>query len=215
LFRFFIDWFKKRNEVITLEKENLASNMALLHSQINPHFLFNTLHNIDALIFDNQQKASQSLIKLSDIMRYMLNDAQSDFVAFQKELDHLENYLSLEEIRLKNANFLHYSMNDDCDGILIAPMILIPFVENAFKHSVDSTIENGIEITIRIDNKKLIFSCKNQFDDAATDKDEGHGIGLTTVKKRLDLIYNNKYQLSIHSDHSIFNVNLELELDEN
>ena len=215
LFRFFIEWFKKRNEVITLEKENLASNIALLHSQINPHFLFNTLHNIDALIFDNQEKASKSLIKLSDIMRYMLSDAKSDFVVFQKELDHLENYLSLEEIRLKNPKFLTTSVDVDSAEILIAPMLLIPFVENAFKHSVDSSIENGIEIKVKLKNKKLTFSCKNQYDKSATDKDKVHGIGLATVKKRLDLIYKDKHQLSINADHSIFNVNLELELDEN
>jgi two-component system LytT family sensor kinase len=215
LFRFFIDWFQKRNEVVTLEKENLASNIALLHSQINPHFLFNTLNNIDALIFDNQEKASQSLIKLSDIMRYMLNDAKSDFVPFQKELNHLENYLALETIRLKNTNFLNYSIDGSCEKIVIAPMILIPFVENAFKHSIDSTIENGIEISIRIENKNLIFACKNQFDEFAIDKDESHGIGLATVKKRLNLIYKNKHQLSINSDNSVFNVQLELELNEN
>jgi two-component system LytT family sensor kinase len=215
LFRFFIDWFKKRNEVATLEKENLTSNMALLHSQINPHFLFNTLNNIDTLIFDNQEKASQSLIKLSNIMRYMLNDAKSDFVAFQKEINHLENYLSLEKIRLKNPNFLQYSIDSDSENLSIAPMILIPFLENAFKHSVDSSIKNGIEITVKIENKKLIFNCKNQFDEAATSKDEGHGIGLSTVKKRLNLIYKNRYQLSINSNNSIFNVHLELELNEN
>ncbi len=215
LFRFFIDWFNKRNDLITLEKENLTSNLALLHSQINPHFLFNTLNNIDALIFDNQEKASKSLIKLSDIMRYMLNDAKSDFILFQKELDHLENYLSLERIRLKNSNFLNYSINGDCKEILIAPMILIPFVENAFKHSVDSTIENGIEIIINISEKKLVFTCKNQFDATEIDKDKGHGIGLSTVRKRLDLIYKNRHQLSITSDNSIFYVQLELEIHEN
>lgn len=215
LFRFFIDWFNKKNELIILEKENLASNMALLQSQINPHFLFNTLHNIDLLIFDNQEKASKSIIKLSDIMRYMLNDAKSDLVELQKEIEHLENYLSLEQIRLKNKVFLSYSISGNYNGINIAPMILIPFVENAFKHSVDSTIENGIEIELNIKNKTLIFTCKNQFDKTDTEKDKTHGIGLDTVKKRLDLIYKNKYALLINSDNSVFKVNLEIELSEN
>lgn len=86
LFRFFIDWFKKRNELLLLEKENVASRFGLLRSQINPHFLFNTLHNIDALIYNDRDKASQSLVKLSDIMRYMLNDAQSNLVDLEKKL---------------------------------------------------------------------------------------------------------------------------------
>jgi hypothetical protein len=215
LFRFFIDWFKKKNDVITLEKENVASNLALLKSQINPHFLFNTLHNIDTLIYDNQEKASKSLVKLSDIMRYMLKDAKSDWVELQKEIEYLENYLSLEQLRLKNKNFLNYSINGDYKGIVITPMIMIPFVENAFKHSVDSSIENGILIKIRIENRTLSFVCENQFDKSETDKDEVHGIGLETVKKRLDLIYKNRHKLSITSDNSVFKVNLEIDLNEN
>ena len=215
LFRFFIDWFKKKNDVIVLEKENMTSNYILLKNQINPHFLFNTLHNIDTLIHDNQEKASKSLVKLSDIMRYMLKDAKSDWVELQKEIEHLENYLSLEQLRLKNEKFLNYSISGDYKGIKIAPMIMISFVENAFKHSVDSSIENGIIIKIRIENKSLIFVCENRFDKSERDIDKDHGIGLDTVKKRLDLIYKNRYKLLINSDESTFKVNLEIELNEN
>lgn len=215
LFRYFIDWFKKRNDVLILEKENVSSNLAVLKNQINPHFLFNTLHNIDALIYENQDKASKSLVKLSDIMRYMLKDTQSDFVELKNEIEYLENYLSLEQLRLKTERFLNYSLSGNYDGLKIAPMILISFVENAFKHSVDSNIENGIIIKISIENKKLFFVCENRFDQYDTDKDKGHGIGLETVKKRLSLIYKNKHNLTINSDNSVFKVNLEIELNEN
>ena len=215
LFRFFIDWFKKRNEVIILEKENVSSNLALLKNQINPHFLFNTLHNIDTLIYENQGKASEYLAKLSDIMRYMLNGAKSDLVDLHKELEHLENYLELEQLRLKNEKFLNSSINGDVKGIKIAPMLMIPFVENAFKHSVDSNIEDGIKIMISIENHKLHFVCENRFDKAETDKDESHGIGLEILKKRLNLIYKNKYKLLINSDDSVFKVNMEIELNDN
>ncbi|MCT4603281.1 MAG: histidine kinase [Marinifilum sp.] len=215
LFRFFIDWFKKKNDVINLEKENVASNLALLKNQINPHFLFNTLHNIDALIHDNQEKASSSLVKLSDIMRYMLKDVKLDWVELQKEIEHLENYLSLEQLRLKNEKFLSYSIDGNYKECRIAPMLMIPFVENAFKHSVDSTIENGIRIKISVENQTFNFICENDFDTSETDKDKTHGIGLDTVKKRLDLIYKSKYKLSIKSDHSVFKVNLKIQLNEN
>jgi len=215
LFRFFIDWFEKKNEVITLEKENVSSNLALLKNQINPHFLFNTLHNIDALIYENQEKASKSLIKLSDIMRYMLNDAKSDLVELRKELEHLENYLELEQLRLKNEKFLNYSINGDVKGIKIAPMLMIPFVENAFKHSVDSSVENGIKINISIENHKLHFICENKFDKSETDKDKSHGIGLNILRKRLDLIYKNKHKLFINLDDSTYKVNMEIELNDN
>lgn len=215
LFRFFIDWFKKKNDVLVLEKNNISSNLALLKSQINPHFLFNTLHNIDTLIHDNPDKASKSLVKLSDIMRYMLKDTKRDFVELQNEIEYLENYFSLEGLRLKNENFLNYSISGSCSGFKIAPMILIPFAENAFKHSVDSSIENGIIVKIAIENSKLIFNCENQYDKSETDKDKTHGIGLETVQKRLDLIYKNKHKLIINSENSVFKVNLELELNEN
>lgn len=215
LFRILIDWVKKKNDLIILEKENAESNLALLKNQINPHFLFNTLHNIDTLIYDNQDKASKSLVKLSDIMRYMLKDAKSDYVEMQQEIEHLENYLALEQLRLKNEKFLNYTIEGDYTGITIAPMIMIPFVENAFKHSVDSSIENGIVIRITIENRTLSFVCENQFDKFDIDKDIVHGIGLETVKKRLDLIYKNRYKLSINSVHSVYKVNLEIDLNDN
>ncbi len=215
LFGFFVDWYNKRNDIKALERENLTSNLAMLKFQINPHFLFNTLHNIDTLIHENQENASKSLIKLSDIMRYMLHDAKSELVELEKEVEHLQNYLSLEQLRLKNEKFLNYSINGNSKGINIAPMIMIPFVENAFKHSVDSDIENGITININIENNTLNFKCENCFDTSDTDKDNTHGIGLNTVKKRLNLIYKDRYNLSIRSDNSIFKVDLKIELHEN
>lgn len=215
LFQFFTDWFKKNQLKVELERKNYESNFALLRSQINPHFLFNTLHNIDALIYDNQEKASKSLVKLSDIMRYMLKEAKFEFVELDKEISHLESYLALEKLRIKNEKFLNYSINGEAKGEKIAPMMMIPFVENAFKHSIDSNIDNGILIKIRIINHKLQFLCENIFDKSDIDKDKEHGIGLELVKKRLDLIYKNKYKLSVQKDDSIYKVNLEIELDEN
>jgi len=215
LFRFFIDWFKKKNDVLVLEKENVVSGLARLKSQVNPHFLFNTLHNIDALIYEDKDKASQSLVKLADMMRYMLTDAKADYVSLHKEINHLNDYLSLELIRLKNEEFVKFSINGDDSGYKIAPMLLIPFIENAFKHSVDSDIENGIRIKISIKNRTLCFNCENDFDASEIDKDKCHGIGLDTVKKRLQLIYKNNYNLSIRSEEQVFKVNLEINLNEN
>ncbi len=133
----------------------------------------------------------------------------------QKEIEYLENYLLPEQLRLKNEKFLNYSITYDNKANKIAPMIIIPFVENAFKHSVDSTIENGIVIKIRLENQVLYFDCENRFDNFEMTKDSIHGIGLDTVKKRLNLIYKNRHKLSINSDNSVFKVNLELKLYEN
>jgi len=115
----------------------MKSNMALLRSQINPYFLFKTLHNIDTLMHDNQELAPKSLIKLSDIMRYMLTDSKSKLVDLQKEIGLIDNYLSLEKLRLKNEKYIDFNLSGDSMDKKIAPMIMIPFVENAFKHTVD------------------------------------------------------------------------------
>lgn len=221
LFRFFIDWFQKRSNILSLKKENAESELALLRTQINPHFLFNTLNNIDALIKSDPEKASLSLSKLSEIMRYMLKEQKTNEVLLKEEVDFLENYISLERLRLKNDNFLKVDIQDNYPDKKIAPMLLIPFVENAFKHSIDSNCTNGIAICLAFDKNKLIFTCENKFDASETGKDTTHGIGLKTVKKRLDMLYHGKHSLDITSDisaltdNSIFKVKLETYLNEN
>ncbi len=215
LFSIFIDWFQKRDKILMLEKQNAESNLALLRTQINPHFLFNTLHNIDALIMDNQDKASKALIKLSDIMRYMLQESQLNHVSLKKELDYIENYISLERLRIKNPDFVKFSINGDYEGINVAPMLFLPFIENAFKHSVDSDRENGVIILFNINKTIITFSCDNEYDNTDSERDNTHGIGLETVKKRLELIYPGKHKLKINKNDSSFNVELKIEANEN
>jgi len=208
----FMEQKKKQEE---LEKQNIKSELALLRTQLNPHFLFNTLHNIDTLIFENQNKASKSIVKLSDIMRYMLKDAKDDYVNLNKELENLENYIELEKLRLKNEKFLKYSVSGNSEGLKIAPMVLLPFIENAFKHSVESDLENGIIIRIEIEERIIKFMCENKFDESDSLKDTVHSIGLDIIKKRLELIYPKKHRLTINSNDSTYKVNLEILLDEN
>lgn len=208
----YFDQKKKQDE---LEKQTIRSELSLLKSQLNPHFLFNTLHNIDALIFEDQKAASKSLLILSDMMRYMLQEAKKDFVKLEKELENLNNYIELEKQRLKNESFLRYTISADTKGLQIAPMILLPFVENAFKHSVDSSIEDEISIKIHTVNNTLHFFCKNRYNSQEFDKDTMSGIGLDTVQKRLHLIYPNKHNLDIFKDDSQFKIQLEIQLDEN
>ena len=215
LFKFFIDWFQKRNEIILLDSQNNESKLALLRTQINPHFLFNTLHNIDTLIKDNQEKASKSLIRLSDIMRYMLQETKSEKVLIEKELEHIENYTLLEKLRLKNENFFKLKIEGDYSGVKVSPMLFIPFVENAFKHSVDSEMENGIGINFSFDKNTITFICENHYDASETEKDSTHGIGLKTVKSRLNLIYPEKHKLVIKKGDAIFKVKLEINTYEN
>jgi sensor histidine kinase YesM len=200
----------KSNEVrLELSKAQLA----LLRSQINPHFLYNTLHNIDALIVEKPEKASQSVIMLSDIMRYMMQDVQSEYVKLTDEIEYLTNYVALERLRLKNDKFVHIQVNGLFEGLYIAPMLMIPFVENAFKHAVDSDRENGINIQLSMQDNTFNFVCQNSYDPMETEKDTTHGIGLETVKKRLELLYHNAHQLTIHKEDTVFNVHLKVNLN--
>lgn len=215
LFRFFIDWFQKRDEKNMLEKQNMESKLALLRTQINPHFLFNTLHNIDTLISEDKAKASSALIKLSDIMRYMLLDNQRDKVYLKKEIEYIESYITLEKLRLKNQGFVSYKIEGNYEHLEIAPMLFIPFVENAFKHCRDTDIENGIIITFFISDNQINFSCENQYEQVKYEKDATSGIGLDSVEERLKLLYPKKYKLDIRKSDNIFKVNLTIQLHDN
>lgn len=208
----FVEQKKKQEQ---LEKQNLKSELALLRIQLNPHFLFNTLHNIDTLINDNQAKASQSLIKLSEIMRYMLYDSKPEKVSLKKEIEHIENYIGLEKLRLKNQSFLSYKKTGDYSNLEIAPMLFIPYIENAFKHSIDTDEENGITIEFKIIEKQIVFSCINKFEQTVYEKDKTSGIGLDTVKKRLNLLYPQKHELKISKDNNTFSVKLNIYLNDN
>jgi LytS/YehU family sensor histidine kinase len=145
----------------------------------------------------------------------MLHDSKSDQVSIEKELEHVENYISLERLRIKNEKFLKFNISGNYQGIRIAPMLFIQFVENAFKHSVDSEIENGIVIDFAFEKNTITFICENQYNNLEIEKDKTHGIGLEIVEKRLKLLYPDKHKLNIDKDSPIFKVRLEINLDEN
>jgi len=207
--------FQKRAIIKSNENqlELSKAQLALLRSQINPHFLFNTLHNIDTLIVQHPEKASKCIIMLSDSMRYMMRDVQSEQVFLSKEIDYLRNYVTLEKLRSKNDTFVRFEVSGSTEGLFVAPMLLIPFVENAFKHAVDSDREQGITIQLLIEGHQLTFTCLNNFDPTETEKDSTHGIGLETVRKRLELLYPTTHQLTINKEQSMFSVHLELQLN--
>lgn len=211
LFRFFIDWIKKDKQQLQLSKQNLQSELALLRTQVNPHFLFNSLNNIDTLIAVNPAKASDSLLKLSDMMRYMLYEADSETVSLQQETDYLKKYIGLQQIRLTNPELLSFKNNIENPEIRIAPMLFIPFVENAFKHTTDKSIKNGISITINSTLDSVFFEIINIFDkERQLIKDKTSGIGLNNVKRRLKLLYPDRHKLEITQENNLYTVKLSL-----
>ena len=211
LFRFFVDWINKDKIQLQLSKQNLQSELALLKSQINPHFLFNTIHNIDTLISVDPDKASDSLIKLSGIMRYMIYDTDADFIELSKEIDNIRQYIELQKLRQTNSDLVSFKINGKPEEIKIAPMILISFVENAFKHVTNKDVKDGISINLSIVDRKIQFSVENIFDEnVKTTKDKTKGIGLANVKRRLELIYPNRHSLEVGKSNQYFKVNLSI-----
>jgi len=214
-FRSFFLWLKENNLREKFEKQQLKSELDLLRLQINPHFLFNTLHNIDTLISKDPATASKLLIKLSELLRYMLYESDVNKVSLSREIEFIESFVLLQSQRLKNKDLVGCHIKGDPVSLEIPPMLLIPFVENAFKHYAPNTEGDGINIKIEISNELMNFSCSNSYSLNDVNKDKSSGIGLNTVKRRLELIFHDKYALLINKDNNIFNVNLTIPVNEN
>ena len=161
LFRIFFKWIEQNRQKDYLEKQNLKSELALLKYQINPHFLFNTLNNVDSLIQENGEKASLALNKLSEIMRYMLYDSEKEKVPLRVEVAYIENYICLQKLRLTDENKTILDINGNIDNQQIAPMLLITFIENAFKHSSLKKTGNSIYVKLDVLENQINFSCIN------------------------------------------------------
>lgn len=210
----FIRWYgdlKLKEELLT---KNFEMELALIKSQISPHFLFNTLNNIDVLITKNAVKASVYLNKLSDIMRFMLYETKSEKVDLEKEIAYIEKYIDLQRIRRANPNFVEFIMAGETGGKQISPMILLPFIENAFKHADNKKNEHIIRIRIETDTHLLIFECENKYSDSAL-KQEFSGLGNELIKRRLALLYPDKHTLLINKNAEIYYVKLIIHIDEN
>ena len=211
--RFGVDWFRNQKIQLELINKSQASELALMKSQINPHFLFNTLNNIYSLVNRHDDKALDAMVKLSGIMRYLIYDAQSDRVLLTKEIEYLENYLELQRLRLHNPGSIEYKLEGKMKEWKIAPMLLIPFVENAFKHGDKKAQSPNIQIDLNVEANCLSFMVRNSIPFQKIEKDQTEGIGLINLKKRLEILYKNKYNLKITERKSEYLAYLELKLD--
>jgi two-component system, LytTR family, sensor kinase len=215
LIKGFITWYSEMRLKEELAKKNLESQLSLLKAQINPHFLFNTLNNIDVLIEKDAKAASEYLKKLSDILRFMLYETPSERVLLQKELEYIVKYVELQKLRTRNNHFVDLSIRGNSGELRIAPMIFIPFIENAFKHSSNKRIENAIDIKIDINDNVVLFTCNNVFDELMPLNRNSGGLGIDLLRQRLNLLYNKKHELSINNDNHVFRVSLRLLVNDN
>ncbi|OFX27538.1 MAG: hypothetical protein A2033_07730 [Bacteroidetes bacterium GWA2_31_9] len=202
-------WYKDQNLKRQLENQNLISELALLRSQINPHFLFNTLNNIDSLIHLNQDMASTAIMKLSDILRYMLYEANADKVSLEKEIQYINSLIDLHSLRFSNKNFIQMVVKGNYKNVMISPMLFVPFVENAIKHGDKNCTAPGIKIEIIVNELNIHFKIENKIGNNLN-KDKTGGIGLNNVRRRLELLFVNKYNLEIKHQNNNYIVNLIL-----
>lgn len=213
LYAIIIDWMKKRSEVLELYTTNIETELNFLKTQINPHFLFNTLNSIYALALKKSDEAPDLILKLSEIMRYMLYDCNEDSVPLDQEINYLKNYLDLEKFRKGNNNKIVFTVEGDPEGKSVAPLLFITFVENAFKHGVNNVDRGYVKIHFRILENRLYFEMENsvspQIHLYKLQSGSG-GIGLENVKRRLKLIYPGQHNLEIIKNIDTFRVELTI-----
>lgn len=201
----------KEKEAMKLQKEKLETEMKLLKSQINPHFLFNTLNNIYALSIVKSESTPDILLKLSDMLRYILYECNADRVHLANELTYIKNYIDLKKLKDSKGLNIDLNLEDGPPQYQIAPMILIPFIENAFKHSNIENLESGwIKIDLKFENNILIFKVDNTQPETSFTKDQQGGIGLKNVKRQLELLYPDKHILTITNKLKNFSISLKI-----
>lgn len=211
-------WFISREELQQLRLEKLEAELQFLRTQINPHFLFNTLNNLYSLILTNQNdKAGEMVLKLSGIMDYMLHDSKSDRVELSTEINQLKNYLDLECLRFSNTDRIHFRCESDNAAYRIAPSLLLPFIENGFKHGIGNTLNNGfINVNIKAIRGTLDFTVENSKPQnmVKAGLNGKNGIGLSNIKRRLEILYPDYHTLEISDNPTSYHVHLKLQLNE-
>lgn len=206
----FITWLDEIKLKEALKQKTIETELALVKSQLDPHFLFNTINNIDVLILKDAEIASNYLNKLSDILRFMLYETKSDSIPLAKELEYIEKYVELQKIRTNNTHYVHYMVSGKADNKTIAPMVFIPFIENAFKHTNNKKVENAITISILIKSETIEFVCENKFSLNNNIKEEESGLGNELISKRLELIYPEKHTLKVTTQNNLYSVHLTI-----
>jgi len=197
--------FKERNETESL-LQNRQSELSFLHSQINPHFLFNNLNNIYSLVYHKNDQSLQAIASLSEMLRYMLYDT-GDLVPLIKEISYIEKYIALQQLRFEEPSDLQIKVTGNLDEVNVPPLMLIPFIENAFKHG-DVTAPQWLNVVLSADQQHIHFFCSNK--KTAKQKDALGGIGIENVRRRLELLYPEKHRLEVKDDDGLFTIKLEL-----
>lgn len=207
----FFTWISEIKLKDELKQKNHETELALVKSQLDPHFLFNTINNIDVLIIKDQEVASEYLNKLSDIMRFMLFETKTDEISLSKEIEYIKKYIDLQRIRTANSAYVNFKIDGSTDGLSIAPMLFIPFIENAFKHTGNKKIKDAIDIQFKLSEGEIRMLCTNKL--SKTDQkanNEVGGLGNGLIKRRLNLLYPHNHQLKVSITETSYHVDLQI-----
>lgn len=207
LFRYWIQHNQRINE---LESSTLQSEIKFLKSQINPHFLFNMLNNANIMVHEDPEVASYILVKLDDLLRYQINDSAKESVGLNADILFLTDFLELEKTRRDSFEYT-ITREGELENIQIPPLLFIPFVENAVKHNSDSEKKSYVYIHFKLENNTLSFICENSKPLNPVRREKG-GIGLSNIKRRLDLLFGKNYLLELKDEETLYSVNLQLQL---
>lgn len=200
-------------QISKLEKEKVVSELDFLKTQINPHFLFNILNNIYIQTRIDANKSSEMILKLSDLLRYQLYECSQDKVMLKSEVDYLQNYVALQQMRIAKIE-IKFEQKGSFKGLMIYPFMFITFIENGFKHGVSSKgVDNFIHVFVEIVEKKVIFTMKNSIIDTKSHVVKKGGIGLVNIKRRLELLYKESYTLEIDNRENYYYVELKINLE--
>jgi two-component system LytT family sensor kinase len=205
------EWFRNDQLRKQSEHERIRSELSFLKTQVNPHFLFNALNNIYALNNKKSPHTGEAILKLSNLARYMLYEASAEFVPLRSEIDHLKSYIDLQKLGLDDIA-VNFSVKGDVDKKKIEPLLLIPLVENAFKHGISYETRDPIDITLEVNANELLFKVENYYSDSDVLKDKTNGIGLINLKRRLEALYPEKHTLKTGRQGNKFKAELKLRL---
>jgi two-component system, LytTR family, sensor kinase len=210
-FSVIINWFTTMNQNIELDKQKLAAELDLLKSKLNPHFLFNTLNNIDSLIRQDPEEASAALIRLSDMMRYLTYETASDVVGLKREIEYIRNFIELHRMRIRTPEDIRFEVVGD-QNVMISPALFVPLIENAFKFASFRNKKPCVDIRLTSYNGIVVFDASNYCETNTNNNVSVHsGYGIINLKKRLDLTYPGKHELLIERGDSLYHTKLTID----
>ena len=210
LIRIALYWSEDQHKRTELKLEEHRLELELLKAEINPHFFFNTLNNIYSLVYKKSNDAPAAVMKLSEIMRYMIYDSKAEMVPLEKEVEQLNNYIELERLRIKDDDFIHFETKGNFESHTVPPMLFLSFAENAFKHGKRKVLNPGIRIVIAAEDGLIKYSVTNYILKEPHNNHLGDGIGMENTRRRLELLYPKCHKLDIRSDRDKYNVRLTL-----